>query len=98
MLYFFQRHTNHTLRIAKFDDKHAEPLDVYFTNPTQPSCSCPAYKDVCKHVTMARQWILIDPIDRNEIALCYDDDQQAFVEHPFEPDMTIYDALANPKE
>lgn len=90
MLYFLRRQPKleNTVAVTKFDGSHAEPIDTYLTNAVDVACTCPAYKPLCKHVKMVRDWWLMDEPD-----LIYDDKAHKWIPNPFTETSAIEEAL-----
>lgn len=89
MLYFIKQLTPERFEVAKFDTDHQLPLDTYNTFPSQPNCSCPAYKPDCKHTKMVKEWLKLP----KPHLCCYDDKLKEFIVNPFAQTEEVENAL-----
>ncbi len=68
-----------SFEVAKFDPDEVVPIDTYITNVKQEACTCPSYKQPCKHVKMVTKWIA----QEKPIGTYFDDQTDSFHNTPF---------------
>ena len=79
--YVFRHIKDSQFQIAKFEDGADTPADTYVLvyNKHTQTCTCPSYKQPCKHVGWLDLWLKLD----DPSSSYYNDAEGEFQEHNF---------------